>query len=203
MIIVHREDILRKGTFCDSPELRQIEEDIATGISKISWPDTSGGFYLDPNSRGKGRGEGNGVKPIKEAFIWYLTHAEWLDERIVRSSDVAGTGPLDAVKETSQGLFAVEWETGNISSSHRAMNKICLGVLRNELIGGTLVLPSEQLYPFLTDRIGNFRELVPYIPFWKSPPYKKGVISIVVVEQDGLREGTPRIPKGTDGRALI
>jgi hypothetical protein len=38
-------------------------------------------------------------------------------------------GPIDAVLTEKQGDFAFEWETGNISSSHRALNKIALGLI--------------------------------------------------------------------------
>lgn len=121
----------------------------------------------------------------------------------MKPKGVAGTGPLDAVKETPFGLFAIEWETGNISSSHRALNKICLGVLTGELAGGALVLPSTNLYPYQTDRIGNYREITPYLPLWESIPYIVGLIFVIVVEQDGLSKDSPRIKKGTDGRALL
>lgn len=203
MKVVHEETIVLHGSLADSSELKNIESEIKLAIREISWPTGAEGFFLNPNSRGKGRGEGNGVKPIKEACMTYLKGVGWEDERRLRPKGVAGTGPLDAVRQTTQGLFAIEWETGNISSSHRALNKICLGVLDNELAGGILVLPSTELYPYLTDRIGNFRELIPYLPMWKQLPYKTGVIKILVVEQDGLKEDSPRIPKGTDGRALL
>ena len=203
MKVVHEEQIIKRGVFAQSNALKSIYNEIEQAIQKISWPNKNGGFYLNPNSKGKGRGEGNGVKPIKEACILFLKALGWKSELRVRSKGVAGTGPLDAVRETEFGLFAIEWETGNISSSHRALNKICLGVLNGELAGGVLVLPSNQLYPYLTDRIGNFRELTPYLPLWKSIPYKEGVIFILVVEQDGFKESAPRIPKGTDGRALL
>ncbi len=203
MKIVDTKYILKKGPLPRSLIMVQIEKEIKAAISKISWPPGSAGFYLNPNSKGKGRGEGNGVKPIKEACITYLKTKGWKDELRLRPRGVAGTGPLDAVRETPFGLFAIEWETGNISSSHRALNKICLGVLNKELAGGVLVLPSTNLYPYLTDRVGNFREIAPYLPLWQSIPYKNGVIYIIVVEQDGLNKKAPRIPKGTDGRALL
>lgn len=203
MKIVHKHYIVKKGKFASSKSFSAIEKQIEKATGKIKWPPGARGFYLDPNSKGKGRGEGNGVRPIKEACIEHLIGLGWVEERRLRSKGVANTGPLDLVKETTHGLFALEWETGNISSSHRAMNKICLGVLRGELIGGVLIVPSNELYPFLTDRIGNFRELTPYLPLWKKLPYKEGVILIIVVEQDKLKPGVPRIPKSTDGRALL
>ena len=70
------------------------------------------------------------------------------------------------------------------------------------LIGGFLVVPSYELKIFLTDRIGNIGELRPYLPLWSSIPIKEGVLRIVVVEHDATSFDVPRIPKGTDGRAL-
>jgi hypothetical protein len=203
MKIVDEITLINHGTFSASTTFQTAMEQIRTAIVSVTWPIGSDGFYLDPTSRGKGRGQGNGVKPIKEACMTLLKSEGWQDELRVRTQGVAGTGPLDAVLETPQGLFALEWETGNISSSHRALNKICLGVMRGELIGGILVLPSSKLYPYLTDRIGNIRELVPYLPLWSSLTVKEGYVGLIVIEQDGLKEGVPRIPKGTDGRALI
>lgn len=203
MKIVNTHYIVKRGQLADSPLIQTITQEVEMAISKISWPPRSEGFYLNPTSKGKKRGQGNGVKPIKEACVTYLKRNGWKDEKRIRPKGVAGTGPLDVVKETPFGLFALEWETGNISSSHRALNKICLGVMNNELAGGALVVPSNELYPFLTDRIGNYRELVPYLPLWEKLPYKEGIISIIVVEQDGFKKNIRRIPKGTDGRALL
>ncbi|MEK7616666.1 MAG: hypothetical protein AAB414_01280 [Patescibacteria group bacterium] len=203
MKIVHIQSIVKKGQLANSKIFDEINDEIKTAINKISWPPKSDGFYLNANSKGKKRGQGNGVKPIKEACVTYLKTIGWKEERRIRSRGVAGTGPLDIVKDTQYGLFALEWETGNISSSHRALNKICLGVLNKELAGGILVVPSNELYPFLTDRVGNYRELTPYLNLWERLPFEEGVISIIVVEQDGFKRGVKRIPKGTDGRALL
>jgi len=75
-------------------------------------------------------------------------------------------GPIDAVKEMPDGrYFSVEWETGNISSSHRALNKMAVGLLDGMLVGGILILPSRDMYQYLTDRIGNYAEIEPYFPF--------------------------------------
>ncbi|EKD63029.1 MAG: Restriction endonuclease BamHI [uncultured bacterium] len=203
MKIIHQQYIVKKGKLAESEEIKEIQREIAAAVKAIVWPENRDGFYLNPGSKGKGRGEGNGVKPIKDACITYLKGKGWKEEYRVKERKIAGTGPLDAAKETPYGLFAIEWETGNISSSHRALNKICLGVLNGELAGGVLVLPSKELYPFLTDRIGNYREITPYLPLWESIPYKEGLIFILVVEQDGFDVNASRIPKGTDGRALL
>ena len=110
-------------------------------------------------------------------------------------------GKLDAVLYSPGGLVALEWETGNISSSHRALNKMALGLLKGILVCGVLVVPSRALYPYLTDRIGNISELMPYVDLWKAIPCSEAVLEIVVVEHDGTSTAVPRIPKGTSGRA--
>ena len=111
-------------------------------------------------------------------------------------------GPVDAVFNIDgYGDFALEWETGNVSSSHRALNKIALGLISNTLIGGILIVPSRKLYYHLTDRIGNFSEIEPYFPVWQKLQLN-GVLVVVEVEYDDLSESVPKIPKGTDGRAL-
>ena len=113
-------------------------------------------------------------------------------------------GPIDAVKKLNNGLhFAVEWETGNISSSHRAMNKLAIGLLDNVLSGGILILPSRDMYKFLTDRIGNFPEIEPYFSMWKNLSLESGYLAVIEIEHDELSEATPFIPKGKDGWALI
>ena len=66
----------------------------------------------------------------------------------------------------------------------------------------TLIVPSRALYSYLTDRVGNIQELEPYLKLWKSIPCKNGILEIVVIEHDATSQEVPRIPKGTDGRAL-
>jgi len=59
------------------------------------------------------------------------------------------------------------------------------------------------MYEFLTDRIGNFDELSPYFALWRAVPIANGVLAVIAIEHDGTRANAPRIPKGTDGRALL
>ncbi len=54
---------------------------------------------------------------------------------------------------------------------------------------------------YLTDRIGNYKELEPYLKLWKSVPCQSGVLEIVVIEQDAESYDVQKIPKGTAGRA--
>lgn len=204
MKIVHKEIIVSKGEIISSASLKTIYSEIEAAIENIHWPVDADGFYLNPNSKGKKQGEGNGVKPIKDGFVTFLKAKGWsIEQKRVKRQGVVDYGAIDAAKQTEFGVFGVEWETGNISSSHRSMNKICMGTQTGELSGGMLIVPSNDLKPYLTDRVGNYHELIPYLPFWKSVPYDKGEISILVIEHDGLRADAPRILKGTDGRALI
>ncbi len=60
--------------------------------------------------------EGNGVFPIKNLFVNTLkTNYGWLAEKSTSIVRGVHPGPIDAIKKTSHGIFAVEWETGNIS----------------------------------------------------------------------------------------
>ena len=54
-------------------------------------------------------------------------------------------GNLDAIRETPLGIIGFEWETGNISSSHRAIGKLIQCMQMRGLIGGFLVIPSNDL----------------------------------------------------------
>jgi len=173
---------------------------IKDSINKMEHPQGSGQFLLY-NER-----KGNGVKPIKDSFLNDLKNNKWLLEHRV---DVGVTntkpGPIDAVYPVGNKFFAVEWETGNISSSHRAINKIVKGILSKQLIGGVLILPSREMYEFLTDRIGNFRELAPYFDVWQLANYniEEGYVFVIEIEHNGVtNDASLRISKGTDGRAL-
>ena len=201
MKIVHVENLIASGEFSRSQEYADINSVLLAAVRAVDWPPGSGKFIIYPES-GKKRGEGNGVTPIKHGLMRHLGEKSWeLECRL----DVAVShrpGKLDAVLRTSKGPFAVEWETGNISSSHRALNKMALGLLKRVLIGGVLIVPTRELYAYLTDRVGNYNELVPYLDLWRAIPCSEGVLEIIVVEHDGTSTDVPRIPKGTDGRAL-
>jgi hypothetical protein len=79
---------------------------------------------------------------------------------------------------------------------------MCLGLVLNATIGGILVVPSRKLYVWLTDRIGNVSELMPYYPFWSATSCDAGILEIIVIEQDAESLDVPKIPKGKDGRAV-
>jgi hypothetical protein len=198
MRIVREETLLSCGEYANSREWKRTRKSLYTAIREVEWPPGSGSFTIYPES-GKRRGEGNGVKPIKDGLMRELVRQGWTQE--VRL-DVKGIGKLDAALKTRYGLVALEWETGNISSSHRALNKMSLGLMKGVLACGILVVPSRNLYRYLTDRIGNMEELEPYLDLWRSIRCKQGVLEIVAIEYDATSTKVRRIPKMTAGRAL-
>lgn len=200
MKILRVETLLAGGSFVLSREWRSTRKMLHGAIRRVSWPPGSKRFTIFPES-GKRRGEGNGVKPIKTGLMAELKRRGWKLEEPLDIATVKRPGKLDAVLYGNRGAVAVEWETGNISSSHRALNKMALGLLKEVLAAGVLIVPSRDLYKYLTDRVGNIDELEPYLDLWRSLPCEEGVLEIVVVEHDAESTRVRRIPKGTDGRA--
>jgi hypothetical protein len=202
MKLLEYHDILNEDLFSKSTSLDSAWQDVQAAIALTDWPHGSGSFSIYPES-GKKSGRGNGVKLIKVPCIQALQARGWLVEQLPNiGSSVLGTGDLDALKLTGDGFVAFEWETGNISSSHRALNKLFLTMQQTETLGSFLVVPSDRLKVFLTDRIGNIGELRPYFPLWRTLTGIKGALRIVVVEHNTESFDVPRIPKGTDGRAI-
>jgi len=196
MRIIHREFILAKGLFANSEQWAQIDREIITSIHSVVWPPSNDEFVIYPES-GKKRGKGSGVVPIKQSCMENLQHLGW------STRDRRNPLRFDAVRRCNDILlFGFEWETGNISSSHRAVNRILRGHKEGFLVGGALVLPTQNLAQYLTDRVGNYEELEPYFDVWSNYQWKEGVLVIYGVEHDSTSTEVPRIRKGTDGRAL-
>ena len=196
MKIVQEVSLISRGNFEESQEWGVIKNEIRSAIDAIVWPVGASKFTINPASHG------NGVKPIKNACMAALQDSfGWQLETEIRFATRA-RGRVDATKILDNHLFAFEWETGNISSSHRAVNKLVLGILRGTFLGTALVLPSRKLYPYLTDRIGNYEELEPYFDVWRAVNIQEGFLAIFVIEHDALDWSVPTITKGTDGRAL-
>lgn len=217
--IPHVETLISRGQFAQSDKWRTIKDSALAAVRAADWPPGSGSFTIYPES-GKKRGEGNGVKPIKDNTISTLTGGKQTYAQLVKTGraipqdgwvaeypwpvgERIRPGKMDAAYLWPGGVFSLEWETGNISSSHRSINKICLGLVTEAIKGGILVVPSRALYPYLTDRIGNVAELEPYYPLWRATPCAEGVFEIIVIEHDAESREVPRIPKGTDGRAVV
>lgn len=202
MKILRVETLLSKGPYASSKSWRATRNALHRAVRRVSWPPGSGKFTIYPES-GKKRGQGNGVKPIKQGLMVALAKGGWKLEQPLDLATLKKPGKLDAVLQSAYGPVAVEWETGNISSSHRALNKMALGLLKSKLAAGVLIVPSRKLYKYLTDRVGNIDEIEPYFDLWRSIPCAEGVLEVVVVEHDAESLSVPRISKGTDGRALV
>lgn len=198
MKIVHEEVLISAGSFPRTKEGIRVLEEVREATAAVVWPPGSSTFSINPVRKR------NGVKPIKEGCMIVLREKfGWSTESpiLIRSSE--RPGKVDALRKTSAGDFVVEWETGNISSSHRALNKITLGLVRRVIAGGVLILPTRPLYQYLTDRVGNYEELRPYFLVWKNIPVEHGFLLIIAVEHDAIDSSVPFIQKGTDGRALV
>lgn len=123
-----------------------------------------------------------------------------------REPITSGFGGFDFLTSTRDGLkVAIEWETGNISSSHRSMNKLAIALKTGIIQAGVLILPSRDLYVHLTDRIGNISELSGYLEMWESlrTTVERGLLAITVVEHDEVSDDPllSYLPTGNDGRA--
>ncbi len=201
MKIIRIQRLIDAGEFSASQEWKTIESHITAAIHSIQWPPDSGSFTLR-DEPGKKRGQGSGVKPIKQACMQHLKSLGWKLETRIDVAALRRPGPIDATIPVGNRLFCMEWETGNISSSHRALNKMALGILRGIFVGGALVLPTRAMYHYLTDRVGNFAEIEPYFGLWRALRVEEGLLTVIAIEHDAVSSSIPRIPKGTDGRAL-
>jgi hypothetical protein len=200
MKFISEEILIDEGGFSKSVSYKNIHKEIIEAVKATKWPPGSDKFTINPGQ--KGERHPNGVLPIKFEFVEYLFNVGWLLEQKLNIAVRIKPGPIDLVKSVGHKYFAVEWETGNISSSHRALNKMAIGIGEGVLAGGTLVLPSRNLYNFLTDRIGNYEELLPYFPMYRLMKPENGILTVLVVEHDELSYDVPKIPKGTDGYGL-
>ncbi len=142
---------------------------------------------------------GNGVKPIREAFVEILSQHGWTKEHGMNIEGMKRKA-LDGYKEFEDCRVGFEWETGNISSSFRAIMKLIMGLNCNELDVAIHVLPSKKMYRFLTDRVGNIEELRAYFPAFRlmNIPESK-ILIFVVVEHDEECETAVLVKKGLDG----
>ncbi|MDE3164701.1 MAG: hypothetical protein KGN36_02765 [Acidobacteriota bacterium] len=193
-------------------------------------------FRYKTSRGGKVKWRRNGVNPVKAMFRALMKeqqclaeHCLKLDKYFTQLRDAAqkskrqilhypGDKPVTEKLNESVGDFdfyyehesgfktVVEWESGNISSSHRSLNKMCMALWANLCDAAVLVLPSRGFYEHLTDRIGNVTELEPYFYFFQRVAglNKKSVLAIYVVEHDelfGSQEWTDFIPTGGDGNS--
>jgi hypothetical protein len=205
---------------------------ISNAINSMVWPPGTSSFRIP--RRVKQPDLRNGVVPLKEFFRELMRRSGWIPESplsldtyfselrkgglknpIFRYPSLEpvtgplheGLGKFDFWFQSADGFrTAVEWETGNISSSHRSLNKMSMALKAELLDAAVLIVPSASLYPHLTDRIGNITELQPYFYTWSvgCESLARGLLAIVVVEQDELfdsRDLNDFIPRAQTGRS--
>lgn len=202
MRLVQIRHLIDAGPFTATPAWQRIEAEVHRAISAIVWPPDSDKFVINAAEK-----HGNGVIPIKRQFADNIASLGWqLELKFpVFSEEEASKrqpGKVDAALALEgYGLppFFVEWETGNISSSHRAMNKMALALKRGMIAGGLWVVPSRGLAWHLTDRIGNYPEFEPYFSLYTDLNVEFGYLGAAIVEHDGANLEVPQIPKQRTG----
>ena len=168
---------------------RQIQDSIVTNHS----PNKT---FFEINNKEK---HGNGVVPIKEGIYKSLEEKyQWFREKPLNyfKNDAKKGGPIDVYKAFDKDTFRVgiEFETGNISSAHRSLNKLALGIIKSELELAVMLLPVSKLAYYLTDRVSNFDELEPYFVLFNEYPF-----IILGFDADKYTEAVPILSKGRDG----
>lgn len=215
-----------QGDIISSSDWKAFHESYVRAIASIDHPAGSGSLTLRRKLRQDGQWQRNGVNYLRTRFLENLTGPEgWKAEGVVdlsrdrqqpairlypsleeyREPITSDFGGFDFVTTgPAGGRVAIEWETGNISSSHRSMNKLAIALTNGIVDVGVLVLPSRSLYEHLTDRIGNIGELSGYLAMWEGlkSSVSRGLLAVTVVEQDALTDdAVPYLPVGNDGRA--
>jgi hypothetical protein len=118
MKIVKVYTLKNRGAYAASEHWKITREQIHTAIRSCEWPVGSGSFTIYPES-GKARGKGNGVRPIRNRFVQSLKAVGWTIEGKAKNALDERLGDFDALLSGPEKPIVVEWETGNISSSHR------------------------------------------------------------------------------------
>ena len=224
--------VFDRGELMHSEEWARIYGTYEDAIKGMVNPPGNDKFVLRRKARvgKKGQWLRNGVGPIKRQFMDAVEARGWILEKPLDLSDLLKTaaatedpfigypskqripeelrhevGALDCYFGCNGWRAVIEWETGNVSSSHRSMNKLCLALMARQAEVCVLIVPSRAMYEHLTDRIGNWMELNPYLGFWKmaGANVKTGLLAVSVVEQDALTDDpvVPYIKAGKDGRS--
>ncbi len=217
-----------QGDIISSSDWKTLHESFVRSIESIDNPRGSGKLRLRRKVRlANGKWTRNGVGYLRTRFLEHIRDVEgWEAEGNVdlkrdrkqpplrlypslqpyREPITSDFGGFDLVTAGEQGTqIAIEWETGNISSSHRSMNKLVIALGAGIVQVGVLIVPSRGLYEHLTDRIGNISELSGYLSLWESlkPTVTRGLLAITVVEHDELTDDDTFhfLTSGMDGRA--
>jgi hypothetical protein len=214
-----------KGDVLGSTDWADIHASYVRAIESVEFPEGSGSLTLRRKIRLGRQWQRNGVGYPKSCFVRHLVQKEgWLPEATVnikppatevilypslanhQEEVVSAFGGFDFFHTAKNGtVAAIEWETGNISSSHRSMNKLAIALESEQIQIAVLIVPSRLLYEHLTDRIGNIAELSGYLAMWKAmgASVTRGLFAVSVVEHDALTDDPafPFLPVGNDGRA--
>jgi transposase-like protein len=221
--------LFNQGNVMSSEGWATVHQSYKRAIETIYHPPHSGALTLRRKARREGSKQfnRNGVGYLRNNFLHNMVNVEnWQPEHIVNlfrdrhqesvtlypsleqhyepiTSDFGG---FDFLTTTPDGVrVAIEWETGNISSSHRALNKLSIALKHGTIQAGVLILPSKDLYVHLTDRIGNISEISGYLEMWQSlrTTVSAGLLAVTVVEHDELTGELhiPYLPTANDGRA--
>lgn len=217
-----------RGDVASSSDWQTLHEAYVRAIKRVEHPAGTQRLMLRRKARlPSGQWNRNGVTPLKRQFLYSMVVDEhWRPEG---AFDISGLrkgpdihlypelaaheepitsdfGAFDFITTAPSGTHvAIEWETGNISSSHRSLNKLAIALSAGKIQAGVLILPSRELYEHLTDRIGNIGELSPYLGMWSglSSTVERGLLAVTVVEHDELTddEAHPYLKSGKDGRS--
>ncbi|SRR5579859_161740 len=217
-----------KGGVIHSSDWQAVHESYVRAIRSIDHPRGSGMLTLrEKTYLPSGQWARNGVNYLKAYFLEVMQGREgWQPEGNVNLSRdrqqpkvvlypsleeyqepiTSDFGGFDFVTTAADGTrVAIEWETGNISSSHRSMNKLAIALGNGVVDVGVMIVPSRNLYQHLTDRIGNIGELSGYLAMWESMKNNvgRGLMAVTVVEHDHLTSDPsfPYLTMGNDGRA--
>lgn len=217
-----------KGEVILSDDWNTVHTSYVRAISSIDHPAGAGTLTLrEKVKKPDGQWARNGVGFLRARFLEFMRDSEgWHAEGDVDLSRDRQQPPiklypsLEAYREPITSDFggfdfmttapngtriAIEWETGNISSSHRSMNKLAIALSNGIVEVGVLIVPSRKLYEHLTDRIGNIGELSGYLSMWEGlkAVVPRGLLAITVVEHDALTTDSafPYLKVGSDGRS--
>ncbi len=216
-----------KGNVVSSKDWNDVHSSYIRAIESIDHPEGSGILTLREKSRANGKWKRNGVPYLRSRFLNSMKVTEgWeAEQRVNLARDrrqppillypsrqpynepiTSNFGGFDFMTTAARKTrIAIEWETGNISSSHRSMNKLAIALTNGVIEVGVLIVPSRELYEHLTDRIGNIGELSGYLAMWEGLKgmVKRGLLAISVVEHDALTQDrrVPYLPVGKDGNA--
>ncbi|MCM2491108.1 hypothetical protein [Burkholderia glumae] len=220
--------LFNQGDVVLSPDWQALHESYVRSIQSIEHPAGTGHLTIRRKMRKPdGKWSRNGVGYLRNAFLQHMRDVEgWEPEGYVnlardrqqppiklypsmedyREPITSDFGGFDLTTIGDNGTrIAIEWETGNISSSHRSMNKLAIALGAGIVDVGVLIVPSRDLYEHLTDRIGNIGELSGYLSMWEGlkSTVARGLLALTVVEHDELTDAPdiPYLAVGNDGRA--